>query len=322
MADISLDVVNDAGARRAFESHPRVWLTNRYVYPVVSRRSKGISIGVNLNPDKVCNFDCIYCSVDRTENIKHKTRNIKLEGADVAQNAVDLRGPVDLGVLRGELEGMLEVVRSGEIYRFEPFDRIPGALRRVNDVAFSGDGEPTSCGNFFEACGVAAECLERRNAEGGMRNGEGIKIVVITNATLFHRARVREALAFLDRHNGEIWGKLDAGTEEYYRVVDRSAVPFERVLENLRWCCLARATVIQSLFMRVHGVGPPETEIAAYVGRLREIVAAGGRIKLVQVYTVARGTTEAYATALSAEELEGIARRVREGVGVSVEVYG
>ena len=46
--------------------HERKFEQNRFVYPVLSRRSEGISIGVNLNPDKVCNFDCIYCQVDRT----------------------------------------------------------------------------------------------------------------------------------------------------------------------------------------------------------------------------------------------------------------
>src|ERR1700749_4155039 len=45
--------------------HTRLFEHNRFVYPVLSRRSGGISIGVNLNPDKVCNFDCIYCQVDR-----------------------------------------------------------------------------------------------------------------------------------------------------------------------------------------------------------------------------------------------------------------
>ena len=45
--------------------HARLFEHNRFVYPVLSRRSGGISIGVNLNPDKICNFDCIYCQVDR-----------------------------------------------------------------------------------------------------------------------------------------------------------------------------------------------------------------------------------------------------------------
>lgn len=305
--NVPLPVVMDPAARRAFTMHDRVWQHNRYVYPVVSRRSRGISIGVNLNPDKVCNFDCIYCSVDRRDPLPAGTTR-----------------DVDLGVLRSELSAMLEVVRSGAIYGFDPFDRIPAALRRVNDIAFSGDGEPTTCPQFDEAVRLAAELAEGgQGAAAGGRSEppERIKLVLITNATMFHRPAVQETLAFLDGHNGEIWAKLDAGTEAYYKLVDRSPVSFARVLENVAWCCRTRPTVIQTLMMRVHGELPPAAEVEAYGERLRAMVAGGGRIKLVQLYTVARGTTEAYATALSAGELEEIARVVRERVGVGVEVY-
>src|SRR6266516_625313 len=99
--------------------HRRDFADNLYVYAVVSRRSKGISIGVNLNPDKACNFDCIYCSVDRRAPVP----------ADAPKG-------VDLNVLRNELAEMLDIVKSGEIFKFDPFDRIPQALRRVNDIAF------------------------------------------------------------------------------------------------------------------------------------------------------------------------------------------
>src|SRR5260221_294117 len=54
------------GPGMSLRRHPRAYGKNFYVYPVLSRRARGISIGVNLNPDKVCNFDCIYCQVDRT----------------------------------------------------------------------------------------------------------------------------------------------------------------------------------------------------------------------------------------------------------------
>ena len=49
----------------AVRDHTRVYRDFTYVYPVISRRSGGLSIGINLNPDKVCNFDCVYCEVDR-----------------------------------------------------------------------------------------------------------------------------------------------------------------------------------------------------------------------------------------------------------------
>jgi wyosine [tRNA(Phe)-imidazoG37] synthetase (radical SAM superfamily) len=221
--------------------------------------------------------------------------------------------------MRAELAGMLELAASGEIYRFDPFDKIPAALRRVNDVAFSGDGEPTTCPQFFDVCKLAAELKDAAALA-------DVKLVLITNATMFHRPTVREALAFLDLHQGEIWAKLDAGTEAYYDIVDRTSVPFSRVLENVAWCAKTRETVIQSLFMKVHGAPPSNQEIAAYVARLAEIEKAGlaenGGIKLVQLYTVARQTTESYATPLTETELRGIQGDVHRGLPrISVEVY-
>jgi len=282
-------------AQRAFAMHDRIWENNRYVYPVVSRRSKGLSIGINLNPDKVCNFDCIYCSVDR--KVPPVVRQ------------------VDLAVLETELRLMLQVVQTGAIYQYDPFDRVPAALRRVNDIAFSGDGEPTTYPHFLEVCQRAVAVRDAL----GLTD---VKMVVITNATMFHRPGVQAALAYLDAHQGEIWAKLDAGTAAYYDLVDRTSVPFWQVLDNILTCCRARPTVIQSLFMRVHRHAPDEAEIEAYVGRLHDIIQAGGHITLVQAYTVARQVTEAYATALIQTELEAIAAQIHARLpGLPVEVY-
>ena len=57
--------------------------------------------------------------------------------------------------------------------------------------------------------------------------------------------------------------------------------------------------MIQSLFMRVAGEPPPAAEIEAFCDRLNEIIAAGGKLSLIQVYTVARKPTESYVTPLS-----------------------
>src|SRR4051812_49837839 len=111
--------------------HRRTFTGNRFVYPVVARRSKGVSLGINLNPDKLCNFDCVYCQVDRTTP----------------------GGPseVDLEVLSEELDDLLRLVLSSELFQNDRFQSTPPALRRLNDIAFSGDGEPTTCPRFFEA---------------------------------------------------------------------------------------------------------------------------------------------------------------------------
>ena len=192
--------------RTLFEAHPRSFEQNRYVYPVLSRRARGISIGVNLNLDKACNFRCVYCQVDRTE----KTR----------------KQQVDIDRLRVELDRTVELVTSGEIYRAGRFQNTPREFQRLNDIALSGDGEPTTCPTIDL---VVAACADVRR----QRNLEDVKLVLITNATMFHRETVRRALAILDTNNGEIWAKLDAGTEGYYNRVSRSGVPFDRILENL-----------------------------------------------------------------------------------------
>ncbi|MBA2479819.1 MAG: radical SAM protein [Planctomycetes bacterium] len=275
-----------------FTQHSREWATNRYVYPVISRRSRGLSIGVNLNPDKACNFDCVYCSVDRRTPGKGRE--------------------VDLDVLRAELDHLLGLASSGALFAQGPLSGTPEVLRRINDVAFSGDGEPTAYPGFGAAVRVAVDLIAAHGLEA--------KIVVITNATLLHRPEVASALEFLDGHRGEVWAKLDAGTEAYYQQVDRTKVPLARVLENLLACGRARPIVIQSLFMRLHGQAMPPAELDAYIDRLRALIAAGCRIRLVQVYTTARQTTEAYVAPLADAELDAIVARVR-ALGIAAEPF-
>lgn len=277
-----------------FSNHSRHYRDNKFVYPVLSRRSRGISIGVNLNPDKVCNFDCIYCQVDRRS--ESETRF------------------VELPQLMGELEAMLYFAGSGDIYEDEHFAGVPDAMRRLNDIAFSGDGEPTTYRNFDEIMSAAAD-LKRRCGQ------DDVKMVLITNASMFHRPVVQRGLEILDANNGEIWAKLDAGTAEYYHLIDRTTIPFSRVLENITAAAKARPLVIQSLFMRVDGKGPGDVEIDAFCERLNEITAAGGRLKLVQIYTVARRPAESYVTPLSQAAVDAIADRTAKQTGLPVERY-
>ncbi len=266
------------------QDHSRKLEDNRYVYAVLSRRSSGISIGINLNPDKVCNFDCVYCQVDRRSPPRYRK--------------------VDLGILERELLEILDKARSGALYDNPPFAGVPESLRGIKDIAFSGDGEPTSYPRFKEAVEVAIRAKEAAGLE-------SLKIVLITNATMFHKARVREALLLMDRHNGEIWAKLDAGTEEYYNIIDVTKIPFKRVLENILEASRVRPLVIQSLFMRIRGSAPDAQEVEAYCRRLREIVSQGGKIGLVHVYTVARPPAQSYVAPLSHDELDAIAEKVR-----------
>jgi wyosine [tRNA(Phe)-imidazoG37] synthetase (radical SAM superfamily) len=274
--------------------HERRFENNRFVYPVLSRRSRGLSIGVNLNPDKICNFDCIYCQVDRT--VQSETRFVAMEG------------------LLAELDEMLDFAASGDIWLSEKFRTTPPELRRVNDIAFSGDGEPTTYKNFDE---IIARCAELK-AKHGL---EGVKMVLITNASMFHRPHVQRGLEILDANNGEIWAKLEAGTEEYFQLVDRTPIPFRQILDNITAAACVRPLVIQSLFMRVAGKPPTADELNAFCDRLNEITAAGGKLNLVQVYTVARRPAESYVSPLSDAEVDAIVELVERRTSLKAEAF-
>ncbi len=281
--------------------HSRQFEQNLYVYPVLARRSRGISVGINLNPDKVCNFDCVYCQVDRRRG-QPRLRG-RPQVADVNEEQ-----------LLQELEATLDLVLSGRLYLDQRFASVPDPLRRLNDIAFSGDGEPTTYRGFARIVADVAAVKTRRKLE-------EIKLVLITNATMLHRPLVREALATLDACNGEIWAKLDAGTEAYYRTIDQTKIPLRRVLANILDAARARPVVIQSLLLCLNGQGPSELEIKAYCRRLGAIVAAGGQIARVQLYTVARTPAVAEAEPLPIEELERIGELIRRRAGITVDVY-
>lgn len=274
--------------------HDRHFEDYRFVYPVLSRRAHGISIGVNLNPDKVCNFDCIYCQVDRT--VQSETRFVELEA------------------LLLELREVLTLARTGELFSSDLFRDTPRELRRLSDIAFSGDGEPTTYRNFDQ---IMRSCAELKYDLGL----SDVKMVLITNASMFHRSHVKRGLEILDVNQGEIWAKLDAGTEAYYKRVDRTPIPFSQVLENIAEAARHRPLVIQSLFMRISGEAPDQVELEAFCQRLREIVAGGGAIRFVQVYTIARRPAEDFVAPLSDREVDAIAQLVRVRTGLVAEAF-
>lgn len=284
-----------------YRSHSRHWHRNAYVYPVISRRSRGLSLGINLNPDKACNFDCVYCQVDRT-------------AAPTARQAGFTGRRVDPERVRDELAQIIDDVATGALFGEPPFSDVPDNMRAIKDIAFSGDGEPTTCKQFRECVELTAEI----KARAGLSD---TKIVLITDACYLTRPEVEAGLKILDANNGQVWTKLDAGTEAYYQRVNRPNYPLKHVMENIIATARARSVVIQSLFMRLNDEPPDEAELQAYVDRFREITEAGGRIEYVQVYTVARRPAESYVTPLTDEEVDRIVELVENRAGVRTIAY-
>ena len=215
--------------------------------------------------------------------------------------------------LEVEIDGLLDLVREGTLWTVPPFDTAAQHLRRVGDISFAGDGEPTACPDFEAALATVIGARERY----GLNH---VPMTLLSNATLFHREAVQVGLGVLHRAGGVIWAKLDAGTEAWFQRVDGTTLSFERVLDNLSFAAQRYRVVIQSMFHAFDGVGPDDAEIAAWADRLKAVVAEGGRIEMVQVYTVARAPADSSVVPLSRHRLDEIAAAAR-GVGLHATVY-
>ena len=279
----------------AHEDHRRVWEDFDYLYPVLSRRSKGISLGINLNPDKICNFDCVYCEVDR-----------RLPGK---------RSDISLSQLREECIKLLDVIENGQLYQMDPFTSIPSNLRRLNDIAFSGDGEPTTC---LELPLVVKEVIQILQS----RSDYKTKIILITDSSNLLAPHVVQAIGDMMANRGEIWAKLDAGTEAYYKEINRTHVPFSKIIHNIEITSRQWPITIQSLFLKWKGLPPNREEIDAFATSLERMINGGSVIRSLQIYTVARPTPEPEAVALSLNELLMIQQWILEKVpNLLIELY-
>ena len=272
---------------------PRDFSVNRFVYTVVSSRARGVSVGVNMNPDKYCNFDCAYCEVNRDEPPRAVLLNV--------------------AVMAEELEHTLELVQSGQLRDRPCYRNVPDELLKLRHVALSGDGEPTLCPYFVEAVQAVVHIRARGKFP-------FFKIVLITNASGLNLPDVEEALRSFSPRD-EIWAKLDAGTQKYMDCVNKPECTIEQVAANILRLARQRPVIIQSLFPSFNGAGPPESEIEAYVERLNQLKAGGAQIPLVQVYSATRPTPHSESGHLSLRSLSRIARRVREATGLTAEVF-
>ena len=165
--------------------HSRERVGYKYVYPVISRRSGGLSVGINLNTNNACNWRCIYCQVP----------NLTRGSAP----------PVNLEGLQTELEGFLASILNGDFYKAE---KIPKELQKIQDIAISGNGEPTTADEFEQVIEVIELVLMNLSLL------NKTKCILITNGSLVNREYVQKGLKKLALINGEIWFKVDSATTD------------------------------------------------------------------------------------------------------------
>jgi len=282
-------------------NHDRNSAALRYVYPVVSRRADGVSVGINLNPNSACNWRCIYCQVPGL------TRGTA--------------PPIDLSVLENELRDFLNELLHGDFMQ----SRVPEGMRRINDIALSGNGEPTSAAEFAQVI----ELIGRVRRETALRLGSGqalpeaVKTVLITNGSLLHRSEVQQGLRAMAQINGEVWFKLDRASEAGMRLVNDTSTGMDKVRGNLVTAIALCPTWLQTCWFALDGEPPGKQDEEDYLDFISALLRDGHKPQGVLLYGLARPSMQAEASRLSAlpaENMQAFAGRIGKLLPVKVSV--
>ena len=273
-------------------NHDRDSANLTYVYPVISRRAGGVSVGINLNPNNACNWRCVYCQVP-----------------DLTRGTAP---PVNLNLLAQELHSFLREIVHGDFMQC----RVPEGMQRINDIALSGNGEPTSSAEFA----AVIELITKLRSEVNLP--AEVKTVLITNGSLMHREVVQNGLRSMAKINGVVWFKLDRASAAGMARVNDTHITMDKVRAHLITAIALCPTWLQTCWFAVDGVPPSRQDEADYLAFLAELLRDGHHPQGVLLYGLARPSMQAEAPRLSAlpkEKLEQFADKIR-ALGVTVKV--
>jgi wyosine [tRNA(Phe)-imidazoG37] synthetase (radical SAM superfamily) len=266
----------------------------KYIYPVISRRAGGLSIGVNFNTDNSCNWRCIYCQVPGLK--------------------VGVAPPIDLNLLESELRYFLSQVIHGDFYQRY---NVAQANREIKDIAIAGNGEPTTLKEFASAVTLIGEVAAE------LQIFPQSKYVLITNGSLIHQPRVQEGLRQLHAFGGEVWFKLDSATEEGKRFINNAGQSRVASLDNLMISDRLCQTKLQICLFDYDNQGFSAREKTAFIQQLKTIKAVSS-IVCVMLYTIARPSLQPESGKLkkmSAETMNAFADEVKSlGFNVSISL--
>ena len=272
--------------------HSRDSAGMRYVYPVVSRRAGGVSVGVNLNTNSACNWRCIYCQVP----------DLKLGTAPA----------IDLTLLESELRSFLQELLHGDFMQ----QRVPEGARRINDIALSGNGEPTSAKEFVQVIALIGKLQKE------LALPPHIKLVLITNGSLMHRPYVQQGVRQMAGFNGELWFKLDRASVAGMQAVNNTQISMDKVRKNLVTAISLCPTWLQTCWFALDGQAPAKQDEDDYVEFVASLLHDNIKPQGVLLYTLARLSLQPEASrlqALTEQQLETFAERIR-ALGLAVKV--
>lgn len=274
--------------------HERDSAGRRYVYPVLSRRAKGISLGINLNTNSACNWACLYCQVENLQRGKPEA--------------------VDIPLLSREFRSLLTDILAGDLFVTET----PAGENRLVDVAFSGNGEPTSAPEFCQVVDEVYRILDERLPD------SPLPLRLITNGSLLHRQTAQEGIRHIGQRGGEVWFKVDRLIPRSSRLLNGVTISPERLLRNLARCAELATTWVQTCWVGLDGEAPGEDEKTAYLNFLVSLCRQQNLpLRGVLLYGMARTSAQPGAQRLSRlpeDVLADFAQRITEETGLEVRV--
>ena len=264
--------------------HPRLSEFNKLVYPVVSRRAGGLSLGINLNPDKKCSFRCVYCQVDRTTP------------------------KIDLVPTIHKIENEL---RAWLIRLKENHNQYQG--HSLKDISIAGDGEPSTIIILPELL----ELLIKLKKEYQL---DQCKLILFTNGTKMHQEAVQKSLPTFFDHNGEIWFKLDFWNINSLKRINRTKYSFKRIIKNLKQIGIQHPLVLQSCVFNWDGEVFDLQKYQPFIDLLNQLINEHVRIKKIQLYTLSRKPASIKASAWNDESMRILGETIRKQIDVKLEV--
>ncbi len=277
-------------SKLSFSDHSRIFKDFTYIYPVLSRRSQGISLGINLNVNNACNWRCIYCQVDGLK--RGKPDNIKLD------------------ILEFELDSMLDAaINTSFLHEYAPF-----GLDRLNDICLSGNGESTVSKQFLDVVLIIDKLRKKYNLD------NYVKSILITNGSEFERDDIQQAVALLSQNNGEVWFKVDSGSVAGISQINQVALSLSGIAKKLGISCKLCKTYIQTCMFQSHGVEPTQEFIEQYINFIKPFK---GEVNGVLLYSVARNPMLPEGEHISSVSLDFLARvasKVTE-LGIDIKYY-
>ncbi len=262
-------------------NHDRDAAGMTYVYPVISRRAGGVSVGINLNPNNACNWHCAYCQVP-----------------DLKRGSAP---EVDIELLSAELGQMLDDLLHGSFMQ----DRVPEGERRLCDVAISGNGEPTSCRDFNTVVQSIVAVIRKHHLN--------IPLRLISNGSYMGKEHVQQGLHLMADNFGEVWIKVDAVTAESIQRINGVTLDEDQLFNQVNNAAKLCPSWIQTCMLAWDGAEPATVETQAYLDFLRRLKAEEVPLKGVLLYGLARPSLQLEAEHVSALSADWM-QRMKEDI--------